>query len=318
MPVRPFVQRLALSLCTGVIFVGWSEVMFWGRPIPGTSLRELVPTTLVYALAAYVFLWLVDAFQARSFDAVFLAGAAFGWLTEGVLVQTLYEQLPLSISFTGLSWHALLTVGVGWYLVPRFLRQRLSLRLAGLATLVGVGYGLWAIWWWTEAPPPVPAADFAVYAFSSTLILALAYWAASHVRTATFHPSRLEAVVLGAGILAYFALVTVPADGRALWLFPALAGAVLMTLRHNRRTETRPSLLAVQTEVGLPLRACLLLLLIPLAASTVYFVFEALSWTAPTGYVLYVVTVPLGFILFGRAVWRIWRRSPRMKEAARA
>lgn len=108
-------KRLALSLSTGVIFVCWSEVMFWARPIPGTSLRELIPTTLVYSFGAYLFLWLIDAFRAHSFDAVFLAGAAFGWLVEGVFVQTLYEQIPMSLSFTGLAWHALLTVGVGWF-----------------------------------------------------------------------------------------------------------------------------------------------------------------------------------------------------------
>ena len=306
-----FLKRLGLSLCTGVIFVGWSEVMFWARPIPGMSLGELIPTTLAYSLLAYVFLWVVEAFRARSFDAVFLAGAAFGWLTEGVVVQTLYEQIPLSISFTGLAWHALLTVGVGWYLVPRQLARRRPGHVAGLAALIGVAYGLWSVWWWMEAPPPATWQSFGAYSCLSTLALILAYVLAGRIRLAAFRPSRLEAIVLILVLLAYFGLVTVPADPRALWVFPLLAGAVLLTLRRNAQVEPRPSLLAArQAQTPASLRVGLLLLLVPLAATTVYAIFEALGWRLATGPVLYVITVPGGFFLLLRSIWRIWRRTP--------
>ena len=302
-------KRLALSLCAGVIFVGWSEVMFWARPIPGTSLRELIPTTLAYSIAAYVFLWLVDAFRARSFDAVFLAGAAFGWLVEGVLVQTLYEQMPLSLSFTGLAWHALLTVGVGWYLIPRQMASGRLGRLACLAALIGVAYGLWAVWWWTEAPPPLPWRAFAGYAWQSSVALILAYVIAGRIRLPAFRPSRLEAVILTVIVVAYFGFVTVPTDPRALWVLPPLAGVILLTLRRNAQVEPRKDFTTLpQAPALVSWVASLLLLLIPLAATTVYAVIESLGWRPATGYVLYVVTVPTGFFLFLRSIWRIWRR----------
>jgi hypothetical protein len=302
-------KRLALSLCTGVIFVCWSEVMFWARPMPGTSLRELIPTTLAYSVAAYVFLWLVDAFRARSFDAVFLAGAAFGWLVEGVVVQTLYEQMPLSISFTGLAWHALLTVGVGWYLIPHQLASGRLGRLACLAALIGVAYGLWAVWWWTEAPPPIPWQAFAVYAWLSTAALILAHVIAGRIRLPAFRPSRVEVVILAIVVLGYFGFVTVPSDPRALWVLPPLAGVIWLTLRRNVLVEPRQDFATLpQGPVSVSWAASLLLLLIPLAATTIYAVFEWMGWRPATGYVLYLVTVPAGFFLFLRSIWRIWRR----------
>jgi hypothetical protein len=304
-------KRLALSVCTGVIFVGWSEVMFWARPIPGTSLRELIPTTLAYSIAAYAFLWLVDAFRARSFDAVFLAGAAFGWLVEGVVVQTLYEQMPLSLSFTGLAWHALLTVGVGWYLIPRQMASGRLGRLACLAALIGFAYGLWAVWWWTEAPPPIPWQAFAGYVWLSTAGLILAYVVSGRIRLAAFRPSRLEAIFLTIVGLAYFGFVTVPSDPRALWVLPALAGVIWLTLRRNAKVEPRQDFIPLpQGPASVSWAASLILLLIPLAATTIYAVLEIVGWRPATGYVLYVVAVPAGFFLFLRSLWRIWRRLP--------
>jgi hypothetical protein len=309
--VPAILKRLALSLCTGVIFVCWSEVMFWARPMPGTSLRELVPTALAYSVAAYVFLWLVDAFRARSFDAVFLAGAALGWLVEGVVVQTLYEQMPLSLSFTGLAWHALLTVGVGWYLIPRELASGRHGRLACLAALIGVAYGLWAVWWWTEAPPPLPWREFAGYAWRYSVVLILAYVFASRIRLPAFRPSRMEAVILAIVVLGYFGFVTVPSDPRALWVLPPLVGVIFLTLRRNVLVEPRQNSATLpQGPAPVSWPASLLLFLIPLAATTVYAIFEMLGWRPATGYVLYLVTVPAGFFLFLRSIWRIWRRLP--------
>ena len=85
-------------------------------------------------------------------------------------MQTTYESLPLSISFTGLAWHALITVGVGWYAVRKVLRTdsiRPVLRLAGL---IGFIYGLWAICWWLEPDGRmVSVADFGLFNFTITI-----------------------------------------------------------------------------------------------------------------------------------------------------
>ena len=91
--------------------------------------------------------------------AIFLAGAFYGRLDEGIVVQTMYGTndgpFPASISFTGLAWHALIDVWIGWYLIRRVLAQNKYLKTIALACGVGLFYGFRAIFWWNEPPPPM-------------------------------------------------------------------------------------------------------------------------------------------------------------------
>jgi hypothetical protein len=307
--MRPFLQRLALSLVTGVIFVYWSELAFWARPYAGTSLAEMAPTTIAYSVAAYLFLAVVTAFRARTAPAVFLAGALFGWFVEGVIVQTMVEDLPLSISFTGLAWHASITVMLGWRLIPRLLAEGRARRLAALSAAIGLGYGIWAMTWWVEAPPPSPPAEFAAYVFRTTLLLAAAYALAFRLRRGRFTPSRLEWIFLSALILLYFAFITVPTAPLSLLVLPPLAGLVLLGLRTLRRG-------AADAPAGIPagrpphFEAYAALFLMPVAATAVYSLGLGLGVYAPTGIALYLVTTPLGFVLLAWSLRRALFRGP--------
>ena len=117
--MRRWTQRLAVVLATGYILFFYSERLFWSFPRPGDTFADLLLTWVVYSLLAWVFLLLVRQCRIAAFPALFLAGAVFGWLAEGVVVDTMYgnkdNPFPASISFTGLAWHALISVGVGWY-----------------------------------------------------------------------------------------------------------------------------------------------------------------------------------------------------------
>ena len=106
------IKNIFLVLSTGYIFVYFSEHLFWARIRPEDSLKNWTSAWMAYSLMAFVFLAIVSHFNIKNIWALFLAGAVFGWLAEGVVVQTTYEMLPLSISFTGLAWHALLTVWI--------------------------------------------------------------------------------------------------------------------------------------------------------------------------------------------------------------
>jgi hypothetical protein len=77
-------------------------------------------TWLAYSTLAYLFLATVRLFRADDVWSVYLAGAVYGWLTEGGLIHTLYgteesAPFPISLIITGVSWHALISVLVGWY-----------------------------------------------------------------------------------------------------------------------------------------------------------------------------------------------------------
>lgn len=306
-------RRLGLAIPTGYIFVYYSEYAFWARPLDGVRFPGAIWLLLVYSFAAYVFLALMVTFRAHRLAAVFLAGALFGWLDEGVIVQTMYAQLPLSISFTGLAWHALLTVLVGWLAVQRVLRSGGWWRTALVAALIGAGYGVWAIWWWTAAPPAVPLLTFALYVLGTTIALAGAYWLASRPALLRFAPTRGELVVMVLLIALYFIVVTVPQQPLAAVILPPLVLLVLLGLRRNRRTETRANALAALAEAGagpLRLRDVSPLLALPAAAVAVYALASAAHALLPTGVVIYVLTTALGLLFLAASLLAIWRARP--------
>ncbi len=132
-----------------VASVIWSESWFWARWREGQEVSDLVGAVVVYAAAVQVCMFAAHRFRVpsdgpRAWRRVFLLGALYGWLVEGVVVTTVVESLPLSISYTGLAWHALFTVLLGWWWVPRVLEKKKRVAVGWLA-LLGVGVGTWAV-----------------------------------------------------------------------------------------------------------------------------------------------------------------------------
>jgi hypothetical protein len=309
-----FLRRLGLSLATGVVFVYWSELVFWARPSPGTSLAGTAPTTIAYWVAAYLFLATVSAYRVSTPAAVFLAGALFGWFIEGVIVQTLVADLPLSISFTGLAWHASITVLLGWWLIPRWLRGdgRERRALAVLLVAVGAIYGAWATTWWIESPPPTPPLAFALYTLQTTLVLGTAYAISARLQIELFRPTRLEWAVLAGAVLTYFALVSVPSAPLSLVVLPPLVTLAWVGLRRLRHAavDARPKAPVAPPHIA----AYSILLMLPLAASTVYSIAWSIDGRPPAGVLIYIATTALGFILLAWSLGRALARRPRPRR----
>ena len=119
-----FTKRLLLALSTGYILFFYSERIFWSLARPGDTPFDYLLTPLLYAIFAYIFLIIVEMFCVRNIWAIFIAGAAFGWIGEGIVAMTLFGgeiSLPFSISWTGLAWHALISVLIGWYYLRKIL-----------------------------------------------------------------------------------------------------------------------------------------------------------------------------------------------------
>ncbi len=297
-------KTLLASLATGYIFQFYSEFVFWVRIRVGDTLLDYVLGWLLYSLLAFVFLTLVQHFRVRSVWALFIGGAVFGWLAEGLIGQTTYQSLPMSISFTGLSWHAILTVWVGWYMVRQALDTSI-IAVLRLAVGIGVFYGLWAIWWWTEAGGiATPPFDFALYAGITTIVVMVAYWLADRT-TPAFKAGRVAKWVVAGLLLLYFCFITVPFAPIALVILPILLGISYVVLRRNQRVETRDSLL-IKTSTP-PLIRYLPLLAIPITASLIYALAYAQGWQWQTNWVVYIITMPLGFLLFAISALKIWR-----------
>lgn len=328
--MKPFLQRVALTLCSGFIIVYYGECMFWATPDrEGMDLVGITAAWLLYSLMAYPFLCVVSYFKARDPSAIFLAGAFYGWFEEGIIVQTAYgtpdTPFPMSISFTGLAWHAPIDVWVGWYLVRKVLAENNLRATLALACAIGLFYGLWGIFWWNEPPPhmkllldagrkDILLLHFVLFAFGTTALLVLAHWFYQRFRPTAFTPTKPELWTVAVLSLLYFAFVTVPAAPRALWVLPPLMGVTIWALWKNRRTEVRPDAIVAFPEKVEPING-LCLFAIPLVAGSIYFLALANDLRLPTNLVVYYIATPLGAFLWLACVWISFRR-PRDQKAS--
>jgi hypothetical protein len=313
-------RPLALVLATGYVLYFFSEFAFWSGGEPGSlDPQNMAVTWLAYSLLAYPFLAAVRLAHARAPWGLFLAGAIFGWLAEGVIVQTMVEELPLSISFTGLAWHALITVLGGWYGMRRaLLDDRVRMRAAA-PLVAGLIWGLWAITWWVE-PGGIRLAPgvFAGWAFLTTGLLVLANRVIDLADPAGFRPNRWVLIAVGAGLAIWLVIVAAPAAPLALVAVPVMIGLAVWGLWRGRRavaagfadtekqgvTPMPDALSAIAGPLG---RRSLWLLLMPLAAGLVYTAADMLGLLWPTSMALYLVTMPLGFILLAISLWHVGR-----------
>jgi hypothetical protein len=318
--MRCWAQKLAVVLATGYILFFYSERVFWSFLRPGEKSTDLVLGWLVYSLLAWVFLLLVRHFRIAAFPALFLAGAVFGWLDEGVVVDTLYgnatNPFPASISFTGLAWHALISVGLGWYWQGRVLTAANSSKIAAFSVAVGLGWGLWAGWW----PGDVGRVNTSLAAFAghtvlSSGLLILSWAGLSLARPDWFRPAKWEMPVLFGVVALFFLIIRLPATPRSALILPPLLAACACGLVRNRIREQRPDL--VDTFVGhIRTRCCFFLFLMPVTAIAVYAPVGVWGWKLPTNWLLYLTMMPLGFFFLIRSLWLLCRpqRGPEPKE----
>lgn len=321
--MRDFFKRMFLGLTTGYIIFYYGELVFWATPErEGMTLDSILLTWLVYSAMAYVFLCVVSVFKVRNVWAVFLAGAFYGWFEEGIVVQTMYGTsdgpFPMSISFTGLAWHALIGVLVGWYSVRKALAEGGFLKTCGLAGAIGLFYGYWGIWWWNEPPEAMKAMldagqqdvlliRFAIFALGTTAFLILAHWLYDRAMPFTFKPCQAELWFLAVATLLYYAFVTVPAAPRALWVLPPLMAVTLWALNQNRRVESRPDVISAFGGEVKPLRY-LLLFFIPIVAVGIYFLALAAEARLHTNLVVYYVSSVLGALMWIASLVMLSRR----------
>lgn len=298
------IKQLALVLGTGYIFVYFSEHLFWARIRPDDSLKNWFSAWLAYSLMAFVFLHLVEHFCIAEKWSLFLAGAVFGWLGEGLVVQTAYEMLPLSISFTGLAWHALITIWIGWYAARHALTSPASLSKFGLFAAIGACYALWAINWWLEPDGGLATpAEFSAYTLTITFIVACAYAIANWGASEPFTPNKWVTRIVYALFMLYFAFVTVPAAPLALLILPLLFALTYYGLRRHCPAEETASLISTLSGRVHPLNY-LAIFTLPLTAIAIYATAFSLNLQWHTNWILYLITTPLGFIIFVVALFR--------------
>lgn len=251
---RRLCRRLLFVAGVASVLVIWSEKAFWY--VQGWEFAELVA---VYALPTASLLWTVDHYRAAGWRAAILAGALFAFLLEGVITPILYEDGPfpfLPAYFAG--WHGIGSVVLLWYGVRRFLLTGRTWRLAAVASLCGLVFGLWSLMYWlpeSATDPDLadqgfvvgrwPLGRFALYAVALGLALAAAHLLLDRVWQRRFPPSRLEVavVLLGLAVFAAPTLIAIP------WA-PLKLGALLGLVLYGLRRRAQPDGKSLLEEIG--------------------------------------------------------------------
>jgi hypothetical protein len=302
-------RRIGLAGSVGYILLFYSERMFWSVWRPEDGPASLLATLIVYAIAADISLAAIRWSRVRAPSAMFLVGAGFGWLIEGVFAMTLFGAggvvFPITVAWTGLAWHALISVMLGLYALPLALLHSLHRSLLVSASL-GIFWGAWSVWWERQAAP-VDWQWFLAHALVATLVLIPAYRAMHTLRIGRLGPSRGETALLAIPVVGWFALVTVPVQGiLALIVLPVLFGSIFVALRRNRQTEAQPDFLAaIDQRIPWTRSACLLVM--PVLATLVHEAARNSADPPATNVLVLVVTTPLGAIAFIISLWRCLR-----------
>ncbi len=313
MPPKPGlgVRLITSFLATtglAIAAVAWSESTFYGRWRPDDSLLNLVWTVVGYGLVVQIVRfvasrWQVVASGRGAWRRVFLAGALYGWLVEGVLVTTVVDDLPLTIPNTGLSWHALFTVLLGWYWIPRWLEGPLARSVLPLV-IVGACVGAWASFWKFEegALQSVPEYALFVGAVTAGYAAGLALWWGMRVRSCPGIPGTVVASALLLALAVGHAL-----ERPITLLGPALVALALVALLTTRPRVPDAALLhsaLLPTGGPAPFAALWRLAIIPAVAVPVFAVITAAPEAIPSGWPFFLISVPLGAALFVIAWWR--------------
>jgi hypothetical protein len=325
--MRQVGERFLFTLLCTTILVFFSEKAYWY--IYGYKLFDLL---LYYFFPAFVLLWVVQTFRVCWIAPLFLCGAVYGFLAEGVIVTQIYEGGFwdwFHVSYAPLGWHAPFSVVFGLFLLRRLLLRGSYTRLVLGAASFGVFWGSWSLVYWIPKSEgeavrglwSVPS--FALYAFTFAALLAVCHWLLGQgLWQCEFKPTRVEKFLVGLAIVAYFAFVTVPKAHVALIKLPVFLLITFAALWVNGRAEQGITVLEeLRGRVNVSRAASLLAM--PLAATLVYWAAKVLNpshglirsvfylgivmTTAYAGMILFVVAL---VVCFWRGLLKAQPKSP--------
>lgn len=305
--IRDLFYRVTSALSLGLILFIFSEEFFWGFYRRGSSIFDYLETYIVYALFAYIFLILLYWSGASNIWEVFLLGAIYGWVIEGLFVQTVYENLPYSISWTSLAWHALITIIWGFYLVYQSAVRENYYRVSLIFVIIGLLWGILATYWIIDLGYLPGVIEFSLFVLLCALLLGYGYVFFVKLLPNEFNPSKPELIIL----LAFLGLIYVVVASVTILIVIIWTPLILVTLLALWRNRKRFSKQDPAERITFYERLIYLKntslkrlfyypLLIPLF-STITYSIQLITGTY-LGYfymlALYVITMPLGVLFY--------------------
>lgn len=306
--------RIGMSFSLGLPLFLFSEVMFWALPNKYFSVLEMQPWFLdsllvwtLYSLIVYIMLGLIDHFNLKSFWEVFLAAAFYGWTVEGVIAfGKLFELFPLWISFTSLSWHALISVMGGFWFIEKAKVEKKSINIATFAVIMGLFWGLWAINWplETEQPISLPSiGEFILFSFIITIFMVIGYFSFNSLNKGRFSMKKGEWTLIG-GILVLFWLITILFVTILALLLPLLLVTLYIGFKKANNFDSENSILE-EIQMKNNKWAFMGLFFMPLIASLTYALLLSLGLIFPSNIFVYLISTPLGLILLAVSLYKV-------------
>ena len=302
-----FARRFAGVAATGAIFSAFSELWFYRIEANAGQLGLI----LAYGFFGYILLLTLRLFQVQSFAGFFVAAAMFGFLIEGVLVPVLYLNLPFSVAWTSLGWHALFTVCVGYYLFRKLMSARAWRGAALLNGAIGVGLGVWNAYLWNVVETDAVISGYHWHdtrEFSAQFLVGYGLFVGGHLLLDRFPvspaaPSRQEYALWFTLAMAVFGF------GYFLPLFPyslVLPFALLISFASLRAglASQQNDWLAQFLALRIPLPRYALSLLIPGLAIASYWAVTSARLEWETNVVVAGLAVPISSIYWIYALLR--------------
>lgn len=273
----------AFVYLASVIVVMASERVYWYWA--GFNFESVLFLGSFYLIPTAGALWVLAKSRATHLHHVILAGAIFGFLTEGVLTPVIYSDGPFPLfaaMFTG--WHGMIAFVGFLFLIRKWLIEGRT-RLLGLAS---AGFGaLWGIWAIAASvgdsgsiasdsvhTSTMDPGTFAVYAIGVGTTLAVSHWLMGWVWPTKWNPSRQFTIALfgiSAGYMAIAVLLFVPWAPAKLAVM--LGGTYWLATRGRIERDTDATILE-KLHGRVSARNVSVLLLMPAIASATY----AITW----------------------------------------
>jgi len=271
----------------------------------GHSFVFLLEFTILYTFFSYAMLIPIKRYKVKTIWGLILAGALFGWWTEGTIIPLLYEAIPITIFWPSIGWHVLVDVFIGWYLFRKVMHQNKWYMTLFLTIGLGIFWGLWATWFWDQNTGRVLPDHFVLYTFSTSLVLIVAYWIMDHYPITTVRISKIEIILFVFASLFFLTLLSFT-YGILPWLvLGPLTGLSLYALHRGEKAGNDSSL---SFEGRTSWWQYPMILLIPLVASFIYNIVYLNGRRLIIGEVLPPILLGVGVIVYCLALYRNLRK----------
>jgi hypothetical protein len=209
----------------------------------------------------------------------------------------------VSVLWTGVAWHALISVLVGWHLMRLAIQDPRPAKVAAWSAGLGAFWGSWATFLWRETPPIVASVPaFAAHAAVCTALLALSYAAVLRFPMETYRPGWAGLALSLLVLAAFYSQQLKSLGWRPLLVLPGLVAVALAALYLASRNRFAPSPRLLSADPFAIARNLAWVFLMPATATALYAVQLATRFTGIEPILIYRAMIWLGGALLAWAV----------------